>query len=481
MEETWESGEWSPQKHIRHSFDTEKNLENKLLKTWQPVEYEWDISEQILQTFDDEGKLLKKQFLEFDEGQGQMVFIVQELLSYDTLGELAEQSFQMWDTLNNSWMNYYRLLFTYNAQEQLSTEIFQWAGGAQDWYDSQKLEFIYNAQGEVEEEILSYWSVDTWKGIERNIYAYNLEGLLSEKIEQSYNDSIWENYRSTTFSYDDSDRLVEVIEKDWDADLNDWIFYKRILNVFNNEELLEEILIQLWSMIDALWKDTEKTFHFYDVNQNLVLKYIQYKSGVEWKNLDRWFYDYDDEGNLIKEVWQNTENNENEWENVRMKYYQYNDIDNHITEFPFLWHPFELRWTLWSPSRKQFIYNAMDSLIEENKLFRIPSEYGWYNENNCDYFWNTLLVGDEEVPIENVYACQVPNPYPINHPISCNFEIGKTYRAELYELTGKKIWEQQFSGNSFEINEPFPFGIYGLIVWEKGKIVFKEKLVIGAY
>ncbi|MCD4745307.1 MAG: hypothetical protein K8R58_03315 [Bacteroidales bacterium] len=212
----------------------------------------------------------------------------------------------------NTWNNYYLTVFNYNLNNQITEEFEQyWDEYDNKWVDNYKLTYIFNYNGKldtlVHKNIFNKNSIDA----SREIMIYHSNGKVKEKIVQQYYNS-WKNFIRYQYCYNMDNVLLEEKMSYWNVDDWDNSYYKWIYKYNTNGQLIEKIKKQNYG---SYFIDNSKDEYNYD--ENGYLNEYSLKIWIPWNNIwensNKIQYTNDANGNVLKTLNQNWENNK--WKN----------------------------------------------------------------------------------------------------------------------------------------------------------------------
>ena len=197
---------------------------------------------------------------------------------------------------NNQWNDEYKLLYTYDLQNNKMIELVgqHWANN--HWQNSRRETYAYD-NNDNNVEILGYdWNMEDWEMDERTILTYNECDNLIEELYQYYYDDEWENEMLITNTYDEQCKLTEILYKFWEED---WEVGFKIAVTYDEQNRVSFHTYKWWDDDDE-WIEDYRIVFSYDFHNNLIEELEQYKWGDEvWKNEDRIIYEYDENNNAI--------------------------------------------------------------------------------------------------------------------------------------------------------------------------------------
>lgn len=199
------------------------------------------------------------------------------------------------------WVNDKKIIYTYDAQSQLTTELTKdWSGFK--YYNTEKTDYTYDAQGNILEILDQHWNYykGKWLNEERRSYTYNPSGNLVEYVQQYWDGSAskWLNSSRFRYTYDNNIRSSR-IEEDWDDQSFQWDFYEKIEYGYNNKGQRNETIF-LIEYGDSLNPKLRISYEYNAAGNLLTWKSQEWnwnEDSLKYKRKETYTYD----GALLKE------------------------------------------------------------------------------------------------------------------------------------------------------------------------------------
>lgn len=184
---------------------------------------------------------------------------------------LTENLVQFYD--NGTWVNSYKLVLKYNANDELVKEEIL------DWFDNQwnvsyglGREYIQISADTVM-IIDSMWNGSGYEAVQKvdEIFVSGSKDL-SVMIMYMPNaaGSSWEESYKESYSYDGNGKLTNILKQNWNG--SDWINFMQ-----NTEYVFDTIANQVSSFVTQTWNNAMQTWNNYSVDST---QYLDFKSIV---------------------------------------------------------------------------------------------------------------------------------------------------------------------------------------------------------
>ena len=119
-------------------------------------------------------------------------------------------------------------------------------------------------------------------------YSYNSNGLLTYRINYNWNGTAWVNDQQYSYTYNADNNLSTRIRQDWDG--FDWVNKYKYDNTFDIDNNRIESTRSDWNTVSNQWELSRRYTYYYDGNNNLIQRLLEFRSGVLWVRNTR--YDY---------------------------------------------------------------------------------------------------------------------------------------------------------------------------------------------
>jgi hypothetical protein len=229
---------------------------------------------------------------------------------YNDSNRIQEIYYRQWDSISETWLDFNRDIYTYGPEGYPALMNFQlWNPDIEEWEDLIRVNFTYQFLADsalVDQLLMEINYGGFWMNLYHYDYTYNIynQVILVEEDGFDLLSQDWENLAQNTFSY-------------------------------NNNNLLEEELMELWQ--DSVWINQSLSAYTYNgQNQNTVLLQQYWNADSGWVDNDRWTYSYQN-NNLELELLENHASGA--WENVTLTNSDFNPDNLLISELEQSWIP----------------------------------------------------------------------------------------------------------------------------------------------
>ncbi len=180
-------GVWFPSYGFNYEYDANNNL---LVETYLQMSGSLvTVGGKDTNTYNASNRITQSIYQRFNEQTNQLVNDDKSTYAY-TNGRLSAVESQEW--LNSSWVNSYKIVVNYNANNLPITILFY------DWQNSQ------------------------WVNDEQTTYEYNANNKLSTTTNQEWTNSQWVNSSKTLYVYNANNKLITERGAKWDVFNNVW-------------------------------------------------------------------------------------------------------------------------------------------------------------------------------------------------------------------------------------------------------------------
>ena len=364
----------------------------------------------------------------------------------------------------------YNLGFTENGQIQLElTEIFE--NGV--WRKNRLFSTAYTSTFNPEVELFQNWdiTIGDWVNDRRVTYGYNANDLLNEIVVELYDSSTntWSNSSRNTFRYLNLTEPDEFIAQQWTNDRWENLF--QIFFSYNTNMQVTSSFFRNWDNNRQDWVNGNQTFETYDANNNLVqtLRETWSEARQEWDNSTRTALTYQSDGNLDRLLNEIWINQDSTWGATDDNLYGY-DFRGRNNEF--IIRNFDND-DFQNFFRNKRTFDNFDNLVlAENQFFQSGF---WVNNGYCELFYTQIDVSSTEntVIAGNSKLKRISNGYFIFDEEN---RAQETLFIKAFDLSGKLVHFQKIYPNTpFRLN--LSEGLKVLSIYsEKGLIAVKKEV-----
>lgn len=201
---------------------------------------------------------------------------------------LAEKSFLE----DSNWILAYRVLLTYNDQDQILEEKTQALINDSIWINDRRKTYEYNESNKLASSVNQIYDNGNWNDFQRALFSY--PNNVEEELRQQFDSGVWVN--KTLFRKyigDNGNRDSTFVYQRGDTTWNNYLRWYRHYNEFNKWDY---VITQQW--LNSSWIFQDSIEGIYDANGNLLqVNYYDWSNQFE-ELISRLLYTYNSEGNL---------------------------------------------------------------------------------------------------------------------------------------------------------------------------------------
>jgi len=354
---------------------------------------------------------------------------------------------------SSEWNTRRILIYTYDNQNNILSELEQYLGWQGEWYNTYKTTYTYNVQNNMISKLRQHWSSEQWDNYTKHTYTYDTHNNMTLELRQEW-DGQWKNSERYSYTYDTHNNMTSKIEEyvDWQGKWWNHIKWNYTYDPQNN---MIEDLGQVWFSQLGQWVNAYRITYTYDMQNNRLTEFGQDFESGQWVNSDRTTYTYDTQNNMtsgLREHWLS-----GQWRNNLKFTYTYNENNNAIEGFCHEWK--NNTWVEGSDYKFMAYYNNMKS------YFRLGDSYHF----TVSYV-KTGTVSIQETPaIENTIKLY-PNPVSNTLYIETGYsEINP--EVKIYSIQGVLLIHTK--GNQIDVSA-LASGIYIANINGMGKKIVKQ-------
>lgn len=380
---------------------------------------------------------------------------------------LKKEDYYFNDTI---WKAHSRTLFEYESVGQGYIQTNQWWYADKFMENKYKIEQEFNEQNQLVNFLTAEWISEEWATPHRVNYQYDEWGNVLNRSTFESDNGEWRLEWEEIFEFDSLGNQLLAISREYNSigfiifergdklesdtinglptvnhfrlDDGDWIWQKREISYFNNNQVLDSTIIH-WH-----FGDTIKTILEYNTSNQLIQK-TSFK--VENNGLQPTFlynYEYDENGYLILE-------DPKRWSNEADDYIEY------------------------EAGQREWSYADDGTLIKTVSYSAWAIEYGpgVAHNRNIIYYSNPLIVSNIEI-LENTSLQIFPNPTTQFLTIKLGENLSYPLDIRLINLQGQVLIQQKIEHNLSTLNvQALPSGPYFVQIRDKGEQLSSSKIM----
>ena len=306
------------------------------------------------------------------------------------------------DSNTMQWENSFQQIRTFNSENNLDTEIFQFWDGTQ-WMNNSKS--TYNYDTSQNNDVITHYNYigNDWSLQGRQLMAYNQNNLIVETISQEWNSnaSDFDNISRSTNTYD-TNLISESIFQIWSTNTSIFENISKSVNTYEGNQIKQQ---DSYTWNNGNWNTTPNSCTIYTYIGPLVKTLriqVNYGGGLENQSLTIYDYLNDNPIEITQQMWEDTGDGTFDWVNSNQQLFTY-DINNQIsTQISSVWG---------------------------------PSSTWDFNQKSIYYISETLAIPSENLDIGKVY----PNPFSDELNILLKFPIENDGLLEIFDVKGKRM------------------------------------------
>lgn len=371
----------------------------------------------------------------------------------------------LWDTVNNVWQGHDSVLYYYDIQNRVSTEVhLAYATGTAHWDTVTKQSYTYHPTLGLL-SIKNYYNYNSggWVSSFRETYQYDIDSSLFYKIFYTYTGGAFVPSYRDEYYYNSYKNKTSYYHKIWNTGTSAYDNSTKTVYTYNVLQQNDTILNLSWA--GSLWTNVKYEAYTYNV-QGLLNTRTQFtwNAGI-WNYGFRWSYSYNAGLKVLQEFFYTY--NSGIWTNFYKVDYTYLSNIYLSQTYRYNWNNSATSWDI--AQRTDYQLNSDNNLIDR-KVFELSSIthlmeitqhyiYNYDADKNLSYQAYAARVnylGTERYNYENFYWYLLsPNvindiapevklsifPIPATNILSVQFVLDKTafVHITLYNANGSLI------------------------------------------
>jgi len=358
---------------------------------------------------------------------------------------------ELWDDATEQMMYIYKYTFGYDANKNVNVEVhYSWNKANNKWIGSNKYEYNYDVNGNDTLSIYYHWDGNTnqWNTINKSEHTYNTNGDPVMDVFYDWNQisDDWIVSSKDEYTLDENGYVILDIFYDWDNYTEDWANSSKTECFYyaNGNPILD--IYYAWDETINEWIASGKNEYNYDDNDHLITwsySLLNETTNYQWVYFMKEDYIYDLNGNKNSEIFYLWNADSSKWDTIEIMEYTYDEHGNMAMDIGYIWD-------------------------------ETTSQYSFEVERHT-YYYSEQSVTDNNIIYEKGIRIY-PNPTKeiiiVETPSASTTSI-----IILFDLQGKQVLSQEFSGSAQISVSRFKNGIYLYNVISDGEI-FRGKLSI---
>lgn len=288
---------------------------------------------------------------------------------------------------------------------------YNWDSGSESWIKISGSEYAYDNSFKIKEHLIFIVDPgETIKRrLNRYDYEYQKEERLMVRLGYLWNRDldIWQEATLAKYHYDSSFAVSGRLDFNWDRSSNDWTF--NYDNIFTHENRDKEYDYQRkkWSPDMKVWMNDKKTTCSLDDYLKTCVSFDWNNEISEWIFYKRMIYHYNEDENLQRRMVEEWNPELNSWEPSRIFYYQY---DHFGREIEWLTHGWDKTGEKTNRGRHLYAYDEHGNRIETLRYRWDHKSQDWIITGKQVEYW-TDLVKSNRNEIDRNEIKVYPNPF----------------------------------------------------------------------
>jgi hypothetical protein len=329
----------------------------------------------------------------------------------------------------NAWVNQDKTETTVDGLGNTTQIVdYTWSGSA--WVGSMKIEFVY-VSGNLTKNSSYTWNTGTssWDGLFKTEYTYT-SGTLTQDIGYTWDETLttpdWVYSTKTLYTYT-TGLLTSDLSYDWDPIGSTWgVASGKTEYTYGTDMKVASAISSVWDTDLTVWAYSSKSDYTYNTGGKETLVLVSSWSGSAWVNVSK----------------QESE---------------YNDPDGRITLFSYY---------SWSGSWMGLYRNETSYGVLDLKTYVITIGSGWdflnslwTPQSRSTNWYSDMVTGIDLNNTTGTKLSVYPNPVK-EFVVFDNVNISGSSRITIFDIQGRKVMEQQLSGNNQVIVSNLRKGLY---------------------
>ncbi|RYD55791.1 MAG: T9SS type A sorting domain-containing protein [Sphingobacteriales bacterium] len=169
-------------------------------------------------------------------------------------GKITSRLIKEWNNTTSAWNNTQQITYTYSSNNLTNELLEVWDKSISAWMKMNKTEYTYNGAGENTSKILSRWipTTSSWLFIFKNDYEYT-SGNVKADTFSSWDDgtSMWTQNWLYTYTYDNNKNLLTSLTRSPGPD--SFLYYRSQEWTYNSYNQPTRFIASEWDFVTKMW------------------------------------------------------------------------------------------------------------------------------------------------------------------------------------------------------------------------------------
>ena len=260
LSEEWNNNAWTNTSKSTFTYDASGNILSTTTETWDNGA--WLNAARMVNTLNADGTVKETLTQSWQDGDWQDA--MKTVFTYNATKKVLTQTTQMSLGEGLPPMDFSKLTYTYNEQDQLTDQLLQTVNFAtMQLVNSEQNHYTYNTDGTENQMVTQNWGLtNEWENTTRNTNTYNASKQVVSDLNEIWENNTWVNDYSASYSYHSGGQLEESEGKDW---INGkWENSFKELFTYNNQNEISQVVSQEWNTAQSKWDDKSRITYSYD-------------------------------------------------------------------------------------------------------------------------------------------------------------------------------------------------------------------------
>jgi hypothetical protein len=200
----WEGNQWENAMRYLYKYDEHSNMTEKRFQFWEGY---WFTEEMITYAYDSQNRIIEKVF--YSDWGDELDLEDKIIYEYDSQNNIIKER-HLYEIDEDEWEEFVNIIFTYDAQNKLTEAVYQVI--EDDVFDFIILSVTYDEQNNTtthQYTARDWWDENEWDDVVRIIFTYDAQNNLISELWQEFDEEKWEDFEQYTYSYDENNNAKD--------------------------------------------------------------------------------------------------------------------------------------------------------------------------------------------------------------------------------------------------------------------------------
>lgn len=266
--ESWTNGLWLNYFKYNYTYDESGFLIKNHSQLWDASSNTWKSNNQTTYTNNSNGNVIQYISQDWNQQSGSWVNKNRISYTYTSSNKTQTETNETWS--DGEWVNFSKDTYTYDGDGNTTNVLSQlWETTSNTWKNSSQRNYTNN-NGLVQQYIIQTWdqSSSAWLNNQRVLYSYNASNEIQDVTYDNISGNSWSSFLKSIYNYDASGSVSKILTQTKGSNTN-WVNNSQVLYSNNSNGVLQQYTVQNWDQSSGVWINLQRGSYTYN-SPNMV-------------------------------------------------------------------------------------------------------------------------------------------------------------------------------------------------------------------